>query len=125
MRIINSAQVPFLLHSFTFFDCKILGFKRTIHILIQGKQISGVGENFHDAILENQMLQSENESLRQRVKSLQGTIDVMATRNAQLQTERDLSNLGGSATGNFQSFFFQRNFLCRAICTQRTPKGHK
>ena len=50
---------------------------------------------------ENTMLQTENDKLRQRIKSLHETIESLTVRNTQLLVEKDLlgiSNVSGTVT---------------------------
>lgn len=63
--------------------------------MFQGKRIvepDGV-ETFNDMFHENTMLQTENDSLRQRIKALQATIESLTAKNTELLAERAASNI--------------------------------
>ena len=50
-------------------------------------------ETFNDMFHENTMLQTDNESLRQRIKAMQQTIDALKSRNTELLSERATTNI--------------------------------
>ena len=64
-------------------------------ILLKGKRLvdtDGV-ETLNDMFHENTMLQTDNESLRQRIKAMQETIDSLNARNTELLAERAILNI--------------------------------
>ncbi|RUS77150.1 hypothetical protein EGW08_015085, partial [Elysia chlorotica] len=57
-------------------------------------------ESVNDLVLENSMLQSENDKLRQRIKVLQDSVSTMQTRSAQMLGDAAIASLtAGSANG--------------------------
>ena len=54
-------------------------------------------ETTSDLYHENTMLQTENEKLRARVKSLNETIERLTARNSELLSDRDIASLGNAA----------------------------
>ena len=49
---------------------------------------------------ENTMLQTENNSLRQRIKALTTTVESLRDRNSQLLAQRDLANVTNSSSSS-------------------------
>lgn len=65
----------------------------------QGRRVvdsEGV-ETTSDVFLENNMLQSENDKLRSRIKSLNDTVEQLTVRNTQLITDQAVATLGNAA----------------------------
>lgn len=54
-------------------------------------------ETTSDVFLENNMLQSENDKLRTRIKSLNDTVEQLTVRNTQLLSDQALVGLGNAA----------------------------
>lgn len=50
-------------------------------------------ENVNDMFHENRLLQSENQTLRTRLKAMQDTINTMTMRNTDLQVDFDLFDM--------------------------------
>ena len=63
--------------------------------MFQGKRLidtDGV-ETFNDMFHENTMLQTDNDSLRLRIKAMQETIEALKERNIKLLAERATLNI--------------------------------
>ena len=54
-------------------------------------------ETTSDLYHENNMLQSENEKLRTRIKSLNETVETLTVRNTELLADKALASLGNAA----------------------------
>ena len=63
-------------------------------------------EGINDLYNENNMLQSENEKLRQRVKAMSQTVDNLTERNTQLATENAIYKQNDTGGNSFFSFFW-------------------
>ena len=68
----------------------------------QGKRVMGANgeEGLNDMYHENTMLNSETANLRNRVKAMQETIDVLTKKNAHLLAEREMGNWVGTGDAN-------------------------
>ncbi len=51
-------------------------------------------ESINDMFHENTMLQTENNNLRQRIKTMQSTVETLTVRNTDLLAERAALHLG-------------------------------
>lgn len=78
----------------------------------QGKRIIGKDglETVNDMFYENNMLQGEINNLRTRVKAMQGTIDSLISKNAELITAKEIDNLGEKSS-NIQVSDFIQNYI--------------
>lgn len=64
--------------------------------ILQGKRVIAENgeEGWSDVVQENAILIGEAESLRRRVKAMQGTIEQLSARNSELIAEKALGNWG-------------------------------
>ena len=77
-----------------------LGKNKTCKIIFQGRRTvdsEGV-EHTSDLVHENTMLQTENEKLRTRIKSLNETIERLTARNSEVLADKAVIELGNAAS---------------------------
>jgi len=79
----------------------------------QGQRPLGDGELVDDAVKENSMLRAENLGLRQKLRASQDTVELLTTRNSQLQADRD--RLAISATGTDSSCSNSRGLVVAVV----------
>ena len=67
--------------------------------IFQGRRVvdSEGGEQTSDLYHENTMLQTENDKLRTRIKSLNETIERLTTRNSEILADKAVLELGNAA----------------------------
>lgn len=63
-------------------------------------------ESVNDLVTENSMLQSENDKLRQRIKAMQDTVEMLKARNAQLLADAAVFSVLGTDGKVFTSSVF-------------------
>ena len=70
-----------------------------INLCFQGRRVvdSEGGEQNSDLYHENTMLQTENDKLRTRIKSLNETVDRLTTRNSEILADKAVLELGNAA----------------------------
>lgn len=78
-------------------------------------------ENVNDMFHENRLLQSENQTLRTRLKAMQDTINTMTMRNTDLQVDFDLFDMIELIiTGNLDLHLSTLILLTRTVQLTRT-----
>lgn len=70
--------------------------------MVDADGVEGINDLYH----ENNMLQSENEKLRQRIKAMSQTVECLTERNTQLITENAVCKQNYTGGNEFFLLYF-------------------